>query len=51
MESLRAYIYWTEDKVYAVVDKNKDFKADGVNLIAKGLTMPNGVANKDGTLL
>ena len=40
----------TEDKVYALVDKNKDFKADEVHIIASGLNMPNGVAFKDGNL-
>jgi glucose/arabinose dehydrogenase len=44
----------TRDKgngqVYAVVDSNKDNKADEVVVIAKGLTQPNGVAIKDGSL-
>jgi glucose/arabinose dehydrogenase len=39
-----------EDNVYAVVDENKDGKADKVYTIAKDLTMPNGVAFKDGSL-
>ena len=39
-----------EDKVYAVVDKNKDGIADTVYIIASGLNMPNGVAFKDGAL-
>ena len=39
-----------EDKVYAVVDKNKDGIADTVYTIASGLNMPNGVAFKDGVL-
>lgn len=38
------------DKVYAVVDKNKDGKADKVYTIASGLNSPNGVAFKDGSL-
>lgn len=38
------------DKVYAVVDKNKDYKAEQVITIAKGLNMPNGVAFKNGSL-
>lgn len=31
-------------KVYAVIDEDKDFKADTVKIIASGLRMPNGVA-------
>jgi len=38
------------DKVYAVVDENKDGKADKVYTIASGLNTPNGVAFKDGSL-
>lgn len=37
-------------KVYAVVDRNNDFKADTVYTIISGLRMPNGVAFKDGDL-
>ena len=42
----------TRDKgnVYAVIDKNKDYKADEVITLASGLNMPNGVALKDGDL-
>ncbi|RYD78169.1 MAG: sorbosone dehydrogenase family protein [Sphingobacteriales bacterium] len=40
----------SEDKVYAVVDENKDGKADKVYTLAKGLNTPNGVAFKDGNL-
>lgn len=40
----------SEDNVYAVVDTNKDYKADEVFLIDEGLKMPNGVAFKDGSL-
>jgi glucose/arabinose dehydrogenase len=36
--------------VQAVVDRNKDFKADEVLTVASGLTSPNGVAFKDGAL-
>jgi len=36
--------------VYAVVDKDKDFKADHVYRIAKKLRMPVGVAFKNGSL-
>lgn len=36
--------------VYAVVDRDKDYKADKVIVIASGLRMPNGVAFKDGSL-
>ena len=39
-----------EDKVYAVVDENKDGKADKVYTIASGLNTPNGVAFKNGNL-
>src|SRR5687767_7147913 len=38
------------DKVYAVRDTDGDFKADKRWVIASGLTMPNGVALKDGDL-
>lgn len=37
-------------KVYAVVDRNRDYKADRVVVIASGLTMPNGVAIHNGSL-
>ena len=37
-------------KVYAVLDTNKDFKADMVITIAEGLDNPNGVALHDGDL-
>jgi glucose/arabinose dehydrogenase len=36
--------------VYAVVDRNRDGKADEVHTIASGLSTPNGVAWKDGAL-
>ena len=36
--------------VYAVVDRNHDGKADEVLTVASGLTSPNGVAFKDGSL-
>lgn len=39
-----------EDKVYAVVDEDKDGHADKVYTIAKGLESPNGVAFRDGSL-
>jgi glucose/arabinose dehydrogenase len=38
------------DRVYALVDKNGDQKADGVLTIAKGLNEPNGVAVHNGSL-
>ncbi len=38
------------DKVYAVVDKNADFKADEVHVIASDLNMPCGVAFREGSL-
>ena len=37
-------------KIYAVIDKDRDFVADEVITIAKGLNMPNGVAFLDGDL-
>lgn len=37
-------------KVYAILDTNKDYKADKVITIASGLNTPNGVALKDGDL-
>ncbi|GMW02278.1 MAG: gluconolaconase [Candidatus Hydrogenedentota bacterium] len=37
-------------QVYAVVDANKDAKADEVVVIAKGLHQPNGVAFRNGSL-
>ncbi|MFQ5636579.1 MAG: PQQ-dependent sugar dehydrogenase [bacterium] len=37
-------------KVYAVVDKDRDFKADEVITIAENLNLPNGVALRDGDL-
>jgi glucose/arabinose dehydrogenase len=36
--------------VYAIVDKNKDGKADEKVVVASGLNTPNGVALKDGDL-
>jgi glucose/arabinose dehydrogenase len=39
-----------DGRVFAVVDRNKDQKADEVITIARGLNMPNGVAFKDGAL-
>jgi glucose/arabinose dehydrogenase len=38
------------DKVYAVVDENKDGTGDKVYTVASGLESPNGVAFKDGSL-
>ena len=37
-------------KVYAIVDRNLDNKADEIFTLAKGLNMPNGVAFRDGSL-
>lgn len=39
-----------EGKVHAVVDENRDGRADKVHLIARGLNMPSGVAFRDGAL-
>ncbi len=38
------------DKVYALRDTNRDFRADLQYTIASGLFMPNGVAFRDGSL-
>jgi len=38
------------NKVYAVVDENKDGVADKVYVVAKGLNTPNGVAFHNGSL-
>ena len=40
----------TAGKVYALVDANKDQEADEVLTLASGLTMPNGVAVRNGAL-
>lgn len=40
----------TAGNVYAVLDSDKDHKADEVITIAKGLNMPNGIALRDGAL-
>jgi glucose/arabinose dehydrogenase len=40
----------SEGKVYAVIDRNGDHKADQVLIIASGLKSPNGVAFRDGAL-
>ncbi len=37
-------------KVYAVVDRNQDQRADAVHTLAEGLSMPSGVAFRDGAL-
>jgi glucose/arabinose dehydrogenase len=37
-------------KVYAVLDRNHDSRADEVITIAEGLNMPNGVAFREGSL-
>jgi len=37
-------------KVYAIVDTNHDNKADTAYVLAKGLSMPNGVAFRNGSL-
>ncbi len=40
----------SEGKVYAVVDRDGDHKADAVHVLASGLNMPSGVAFRDGVL-
>ena len=37
-------------KVYAIVDQNRDNRADEIFTLARGLNMPNGVAFRDGSL-
>ncbi len=37
-------------KVYAVIDSDGDHRADAVKVIAEGLTMPSGVAYRNGDL-
>lgn len=37
-------------KVYALIDKNNDFKSDETLIIASGLNSPNGVAFRNGDL-
>lgn len=39
-----------DDKVYAVRDADGDFRADEIIVVADDLTMPNGVALRDGDL-
>ncbi len=39
-----------EGKLYAVVDANRDHRADKVWVLADGLNMPNGVAFRNGSL-
>lgn len=38
------------DKVFAVTDKNSDYRGDAAIVIAEGLNMPNGVAFRNGDL-
>jgi glucose/arabinose dehydrogenase len=40
----------SEGKVYAVVDRDGDNRADQVHMIARGLDQPSGVAYRDGAL-
>jgi glucose/arabinose dehydrogenase len=40
----------TRGDVYALVDRDRDGRADQVFTIARGLNMPNGVAVRDGSL-
>jgi glucose/arabinose dehydrogenase len=44
------FVSTRESRVYAVVDTNKDYKADNVITIASGLNSPNGVAFRNGSL-
>ncbi len=39
-----------EGRVYAIVDRNGDQKANEIITIARGLSMPNGIAYRDGSL-
>jgi glucose/arabinose dehydrogenase len=36
--------------VYALVDRNRDYKADEVKIVATGLTQPSGIAFRNGSL-
>ena len=49
-ESGVLFVGTRDSKVYAVIDTNKDNKADRVITIASGLDSPNGVALRDGDL-
>ena len=40
----------SEGKVYAVVDRDGDARADAVHVLAQGLNNPSGVAFRDGAL-
>jgi glucose/arabinose dehydrogenase len=40
----------SDNRVYAVVDRNGDHKADKVYTLAKGLETPNGIAYRNGSL-
>src|SRR5579862_2211576 len=40
----------SEGKVYAVLDKNGDGRADEALILLRGRNMPNGVAVRDGAL-
>ncbi|HLZ20048.1 MAG TPA: sorbosone dehydrogenase family protein, partial [Smithellaceae bacterium] len=40
----------SEGKVYAIIDRNADHRADEVKVIISGLNSPNGVAFRDGSL-
>ncbi len=44
------YVGSRRDRLYAIVDRDKDFKADEVITIADGLTSPNGVEFIEGNL-
>jgi len=39
-----------DGKVYALVDRNHDYKAERIFVIASGLDMPNGIAYRKGSL-
>jgi len=40
----------SEGKVYAVVDRDGDHRADEIHVLASGLDMPSGIAFRDGAL-
>jgi glucose/arabinose dehydrogenase len=40
----------SKGNVYAIVDKNGDYKADDIYTIAKDLRMPSGITYRDGSL-
>ena len=44
------FVSTRDDKVYAVLDTNHDYRADKIITIASGLNTPNGIAFRNGSL-